>query len=220
MLSEDLAHRKNVLIFMDCLSPMEIYRVGLQTAYILPVKEEGMGKIESTIKSEIQRLAKREIKLAFLPLRREVRTVRLRLSSLSRNFRVLDRLAKEQIIPMAKGKKLEASPEEIKVSRLTPARIRNLRKKLGISQRELAILSGASLSAVVMWEKGKFRPKADKKGTLIALRKLGKRQVRKMLTERRESEAQENKALRRKVKRNSRKGLRRARPVRPKRKSK
>jgi len=179
-----------------------------------------MGKIESTIKSEIQRLAKREIKSAFLPLRREVRTVRLKLSSLSRNFRVLDRLAKGQIIPMAKGNRLEASPEEIKVSRLTPARIRNLRKKLGISQRELAILSGASLSAVVMWEKGEFRPKADKKGALIALRKLGKRQVRKMLTERRESEAQGNKALRKKVKRNSRKGLRRARPVRPKRKSK
>ena len=76
-----------------------------------------MGKIESTIKSEIQRLAKREIKSVFFPLRREVRSVRLKLSSLSKNFRVLDRMAKEQIIPMTSEKfKLEASPEEVKAA--------------------------------------------------------------------------------------------------------
>lgn len=161
-----------------------------------------MGKIESTVKSEIQRLAKRETKSAFLPLRREVRSLRLKLSSLSKNFRVLDRLAKEQIIPMASEKfKLESSPEEIKASRLTPDRIRSLRKKLGVSQRELAILTGASMGAVVMWEKGKFRPKPEKKGTLIALRKLGKRQVRKMLAERKETEKPQRKVPRRKTRR-------------------
>jgi len=56
-----------------------------------------LGKLESTIKSEIQRLAKREVRASFLPLRREVRALRLRLSSLSKNFSVLDRLAKEQL---------------------------------------------------------------------------------------------------------------------------
>ncbi len=143
-----------------------------------------MGKLESTIKAEIQRLAKREMKSAFLPLRKEVRGLRLKLSSLGKNFKLLDRLAKEQIVPLANQMlKLEASPDEVKVARLTPGRIRNIRQKLGISQREMALLTGASMGAVVMWEKGKFRPKPDKKGALIALRKLGKRQVRKMLAE-------------------------------------
>ena len=180
-----------------------------------------MGKIESTIKSEIQRLAKREIKSSFLPLRREVRSVRLKLSSLSKNFRALDRLAKEQIIPMTSGKfKLEASPEEVKVARLTPARIRNLRKKLGISQRELAILTGASMGAVVMWEKGKFRPKADKKGALVALRKLGKRQAKRILAEKAKSKKPETKVIRRRGKRISRKGVSRRKVVRRARKAK
>jgi DNA-binding transcriptional regulator YiaG len=166
-----------------------------------------MGKIESTIKSEIQRLAKREIKSAFLPLRREVRSLRLKLSSLSKNFKDLNRLAKEQIIPMAGEKsELEASPEEIKASRLTPARIRNLRKKLGVSQRELAILTGASMGSVVMWEKGKFKPKPDKKGTLIALRKLGKRQVRKMLTDKEKSEETETRVVRRNTRKENKRG--------------
>jgi DNA-binding transcriptional regulator YiaG len=179
-----------------------------------------MGKIESTIKSEIQRLAKREIKSAFLPLRREVRSLRLKLSNLSKNFKDLNRLAKEQIIPMAGEKsKLEASPEEIKASRLTPARIRNLRKKLGVSQRELAILTCASMGSVVMWEKGKFKPKPDKKGTLIALRKLGKRQVRKMLTEREKSEETQIKAARQ-PKRSNKRGAMKGKAARRSRKAK
>jgi len=102
--------------------------------------------------------------------------MRLRLSGLSKNFKVLDRMAKEEFIPLVSEKsKLESSPEEIKAARLSPARVRNLRKKLGISQRELATLAGVSMGAVVMWEKGKFKPKGEKKGVLIALRRLGKR---------------------------------------------
>jgi len=143
-----------------------------------------MGKLESTIKSEIQRVAKREVKVTFLPLRREVRFMRLRLSSLSKNFSVLNRLTKEQVKQIEKkGVKLEATPEEVKASRLTPDRIRRLRNKLGISQRELGILTGASLGAVLSWEKGKFKPRGEKKAALVALRKLRKRDVKKLLAE-------------------------------------
>ncbi len=45
-----------------------------------------MGKVESIIKSEILRLTKRELRAAFLPLKREVRGIRLRLSRLSKNL--------------------------------------------------------------------------------------------------------------------------------------
>jgi len=141
-----------------------------------------MGKLESTIKSEIQRLAKREIRTTFIPLRREVRAMRFKLSGLFKNFSALNRLTKDQLQKMPK-KGLEATPEEVKASRLTPSRIRGLRKKLGISMRELGVLTGSSLSAVLSWEKGKFKPRGEKKAALVALRKLKKREVRKMLTE-------------------------------------
>ncbi len=151
-----------------------------------------MGKLESTIKSEIQRLAKREIRSTFIPLRREVRAMRLRLSSLSKNFSVLDRLTKEQLQKVPK-KGLEASPEEVKASRLTPDRIRRLRNKLGISQRELGVLTGSSLGAVLSWEKGKFKPKGEKKAALVALRKFRKREVQRILAEKQESKVQARK---------------------------
>ena len=148
-----------------------------------------MGKLESTIKSEIERLAKREVRATFLPIRHEVWGMKLKLSNLLKNFTVVNRVVKEQAKQYEEKKlTLEASPEEVKASRLTPGRIRNLRKKLGISQRELGILTSVTTGAVALWEKGKFKPKGEKKTALVALRKLRKRDVRKMLAEKKGKE--------------------------------
>ena len=141
-----------------------------------------MGKMENIVKSEILRLAKREVRAAFFPLRREVHAMKLKLSGLAKGFVVLDRLAKEQIRQdESKKMQMSAEPEEVKASRLTPERIRNLRKRLGISQRELALLAGVSTGAVAMWEKGKFRPNLNKKAALVSMRKLRKRDIKKIL---------------------------------------
>ena len=148
-----------------------------------------MAKLESIIKSEIQRLAKHEVRSVYRPLRKEVWGLRLKLSNLIKNFTVLDRMAKEASKGKSTEPKLEATPEEVKASRLTPERIRGLRKRLGISMRELGVLVGATTGAVLSWEKGKFKPQGEKKAALVALRKMRKRDVRKMLTEKEEPKA-------------------------------
>jgi DNA-binding transcriptional regulator YiaG len=167
-----------------------------------------MGKMEGAIKFDILRLAKREVRAAFLPLRREVWAMRLKLSGLSKRVAILNRQAKGLRLEEAKPK-LEASPEEVKTSRLTPERIRNLRKKKGISQRELAMITGVTTGAVLSWEKGKFKPNEDKKATLVALRKLNKRDLKKILAEKLVGKAKakpvQSKGKKRKAKRRSRK---------------
>jgi DNA-binding transcriptional regulator YiaG len=152
-----------------------------------------MAKIEGVIRAAIMRLAKREVRAVFRPLKREVRQMSLKLSGLARGMALLKRMAKELRLEEAKPK-LEASPEEVKASRLTPERISRLRKKLGISQRELGVLIGASLGSVAMWEKGKFKPKADKKAALVALRKLGKREARNLLSQKLAAPGKQGKA--------------------------
>ena len=167
-----------------------------------------MGKMEGAIKAEILRFAKREVRAAFLPLKREVWAMKLKLSGLSKGFAILNRQAKEMRLEEVKPK-LEASPEEVKTSRLTPERIRNLRKKKGISQRELAIITGVTTGAVLSWEKGKFKPKGDKKAALLALRKVNKRDLKKMLAEkiggRAKAKPAQGKGKKLKTKRRSRK---------------
>ena len=52
-----------------------------------------MGKVESIIKSEIVRLAKREMRQNFVPLSREVRSLKITISQLRKAVQGLQRLA-------------------------------------------------------------------------------------------------------------------------------
>jgi DNA-binding transcriptional regulator YiaG len=141
-----------------------------------------MGKLEVTIKSEIVRLAKREMHKTLVPLGRDVRLLKHVVSQLRKTVLALDRFAAQQQKELKKIKMpLEATPEEIKKSRFSPRLVRSLRKKLGISQKELAILSGVTVGAAHLWEKGKFKPKDEKKAVMVALRKLGRLDVRRLL---------------------------------------
>jgi len=141
-----------------------------------------MGKLEATIKSEIVRLAKREMRKTSVPLGRDVRLLKSTVSQLRKTVLALERLAAQQQKELGKRKiPLEATPEEVKKSRFSPRLIRSLRKHLGISQKELATLSGVTVGAVHMWESGKFRPKDEKKALIVGLRQLHRRDVKKLL---------------------------------------
>ena len=143
-----------------------------------------MGTLEATIKSEIVRLAKREIRKTLVPLGRDVRQLKSTVSQLRRTVLALERSAAQQQKELKKRKiPLEATLEEVKKSRFSPALIRSLRKNLGISQKELAILAGVTVGAAHLWEIGKFKPKDEKKAVMVALRKLGRREVKKLLEE-------------------------------------
>ena len=145
-----------------------------------------MGKVETIIKSEIVRLAKREMKQSFVPLNRQVRSLKATISQLRRTVQGLQRQAAQQE-KMTGGERLslEASPEEMKKARFSPRLIKSLRKKLGVTQKEMALLAGVTVGAIFQWEKGIFEPRGEKKKALVALRKLGRREAKKLLEEKR-----------------------------------
>jgi DNA-binding transcriptional regulator YiaG len=141
-----------------------------------------MGKVEGIIKSEIARLAKREVRKVSVPFGRDLRSLKSVVSQLRRTVLGLQRITTSQQKELEKGKMvLEAPPEEVKESRFSPRLIRSLRKHLGITQKELAILTGVTVGAAHLWESGQFKPSMKKKAVMVALRKLGRREVRKLL---------------------------------------
>jgi DNA-binding transcriptional regulator YiaG len=143
-----------------------------------------MGKMETIIKSEVQRLAKREILKASAPLAQDIRLLKKKVSQLQKIVLRLERSkAHRQKLSGIREKPLDASMEEVKASRFSPRLIRSLRKQLGISQKELAVLAGVSLGTAHLWETGKFKPKDERKRVLVGLRKLGRREVRGLLEE-------------------------------------
>jgi DNA-binding transcriptional regulator YiaG len=152
-----------------------------------------MGKLEGIIKSEIVRLARREMRKISVPLGRDVRLLKNTVSQLRKTVLALERFTTRQESELRKEKiLLEAPPEEVKGSRFSPRLIRSLRKHLGITQRELAILTGVTVGAIHQWESGIFMPRAQKKGMLVALRKLTRRGARELLKEKK-SEGREKK---------------------------
>jgi len=137
-----------------------------------------MGKMEQMLKSEITRLAKKQVRAACLPLAKNVRQLKRVVSRLRKTAATLARLGAEyQAQRMTDQARLEVSPEEVKASRLSPGLIKKLRARLGITQGELATLVGVSTSAVGFWEYGKAKPEGRNREALVALRKLGRREV-------------------------------------------
>lgn len=157
-----------------------------------------MGKIEKMVKSEITRLAKREVRKVSVPLGREVKALKRSVIELRKAIVNLERLTAQQRRESEKKTLFESVPQEAESSRLSPRLIRSLRKRLGVSQRELAHLTGVTPLAVYQWETGTYKPKKEKKAMLVALRKLGRRDVRKFLEERKaEGEKRESRGSKR-----------------------
>ena len=166
-----------------------------------------MGKVEGIIKAEIVRLAKREIRKISVPLGRDVWSLKSAVSQLRKTVLALERFAAHQQKEMAKTKPLlEASPEEVKESRFSPRLIRSLRGHLGITQKELAVLADVTVGAVHQWENGRFKPGLKKKALMVALRKLGRREVRALVEEKRiEVTKKASPSLKRRTKKSRRK---------------
>ena len=145
-----------------------------------------MGKVETIIKSEIVRLSKREMRKVSVPLGRDIRLLKSTVSQIRKAVLVLQRFVAQKQKELPKREiRLEAPPEEIKNARFSPALIQSLRKRLGITQKELAILAGVTVGAAHLWETGKFLPSGEKRGAIVALRKLRRREVRELLDQKR-----------------------------------
>jgi DNA-binding transcriptional regulator YiaG len=142
-----------------------------------------MGKLEKSIKSEIVRLARTELRKVSVPLARDVWSLKRAVSQIRKTVLPLQQFTARQQKELQNRKiSLEVTPEEMKISRFSPRLVQSLRKHLGLSQRELAILTGVTIGAVQKWESGKFKPKEEKKRRMVALRKLRRKDVRRLLT--------------------------------------
>ena len=78
----------------------------------------------------------------------------------------------------------QVSEEDAKAARLSPRLIGSLRRRLGLSQTALARLVGVSATAVAHWVAGDSMPTGQHRVKLVALRRVGKREVKELLARR------------------------------------
>ena len=78
----------------------------------------------------------------------------------------------------------QVSEEDAKAARLSPRLIESLRRRLGLSRTTLARLVGVSSTAVAHWVAGDLIPTGQNRMTLVALRRVGKQEVKELFARR------------------------------------
>ena len=143
-----------------------------------------MGKVEEALRAEIRRLARKELRTTVGSLSEDVREIKRTVARLLKVVEKLDKEAARQVESrQAEKKHLDAPKDEVKAARLTGRVIKNLRKRLGLSQEKLAVILRVSPGTVAAWEQGRARPRGKNKTALVALRKLGRRDGKSILAD-------------------------------------
>ena len=143
-----------------------------------------MSNIMTELKSEITRLARKEIKQALAPAKRVTVAQRGLIADLRRQVNAMQK-------EMNTLKKAVPSPTNAVLAKQAPAGrfwitgngVKALRKRLGLTQVQLGKLAGVSSQAVVNWEahKGKINLRKATAGKLQEIRGMKKRDVAGML---------------------------------------
>jgi DNA-binding transcriptional regulator YiaG len=132
------------------------------------------------LRSEIARLARKEVRLEVASLKKTVALQRSSIArlkeSVSRGERELKRLNKSSAIRGAASVG-RAVDDETTQHRFRPEGLASLRKRLGLSARELGLLVGVSTVSVYKWEAGSTRPRPKQIAALAAIRGIGKREA-------------------------------------------
>lgn len=140
-----------------------------------------MGKLETAIKDEINRLAKKQGKALTTKLNDDLKQLRSRVRDLTRDVKGLQKQLESEKLKRKVRTVTEKAADKEQV-RLSPKLLKALRKRLGISQADLAVLTDVSLGAVSQWETGRVNPSPEKKVKIAGLRKFGKREIQQILS--------------------------------------
>lgn len=137
-----------------------------------------MSNLSSVLKSEITRLARKEIRSSVDPLRKANAAHRREIAELKRQVTAMQRDLRASGTSHRATKDHADAPRR---TRFTAKGLKAQRGRLGLSAAEFGQLVGASGQSVYNWEAGKAVPRANQQAALAAVRGLGKREAAKRL---------------------------------------
>ncbi|WP_288255149.1 helix-turn-helix domain-containing protein [uncultured Hydrogenophaga sp.] len=149
-----------------------------------------MATFADSLKKEIARLARKELKRDLDSLRKTAAAHRGEIAALKRDLKGLT-AENKALAKQANAYSSRVSPTDmadadarVKPGRkvlYTAERFAATRAKLGLTQAQMAKLLGVSALSVFKWEKGGVEPRQRQKEKILALRSVGKRDAAKML---------------------------------------
>lgn len=143
-----------------------------------------MPNIATVFKSEISRLARKEVRESSDALKKTVAAQRTEIANLKRRLQELEGVVKKLVKGAGATGVRPAKPvaNETGEARATGLRFRAKgmaanRKRLGLSAADFGLLVGATGQSVYAWESGKAKPRPDALAAIAALRGIGKHEA-------------------------------------------
>ena len=136
-----------------------------------------MANLAATLKEEIQRLARKEIKAQTGTTKQAVTQYRREIAKLKRQMREQEK--KIDFLEAQERKRLgrPRTGEEPEGVRFSARSVKAQRTRLGLSAADYAKLVGVSSLTVYNWEHGRSRPRKEQLAALVAVRGIGKREA-------------------------------------------
>ena len=135
-----------------------------------------MPNLAATLKEEIQRLARKEVKAQTSSTKQAVAKYRREIAGLKRQMREQEKtiacLESQEKKRPGRSQTSEATAESIRFSARS---VKAQRTRLGFSAADYAKLVGVSPLTIYNWEQGKSRPRKEQLAALAAIRGIGKR---------------------------------------------
>ncbi len=137
-----------------------------------------MPNLQSVLRQEIRRLARREVRSELEATKKAVAQQRREIAELKRRNTALERTVSD--LQTRETKRLKAGPSQADLPQGTRFSVRSLkaqRRKSGLSQADYASLVGVSRATIYNWESGSTKPSGKHLAALVSLRGLGKREA-------------------------------------------
>jgi len=136
-----------------------------------------MPNIASMLKSEISRVARKEVRGETLGLRKAVGVYRAEIAALKRRTRALEQELRRLSKANAKAAPVVANQVSSKTLRLSAKSLASQRQRLALSAHDCGLVMGVSEQSIYNWESGKARPRAEHLLAIAALRTMGKKEA-------------------------------------------
>jgi DNA-binding transcriptional regulator YiaG len=137
-----------------------------------------MSSLGNLLKTEIARLARRELRSQVEPLKKQSAAQRRHIAALKRQVAALERLVGG--LKKSNAKAMRAAPpedEEAQNLRFSAKGLATLRSRIGFSAAEMGRLLGVSGQSVYNWEAKKSVPRRAQVAAIAQLRGVGKREA-------------------------------------------
>lgn len=136
-----------------------------------------MANIGTLLKSEISRVARKELRGEIQSLKKSISSYRSQIADLKRRTQALEQQVRRQGKAVAKATPAAVEEEGGSRVRFSAKGFAAQRQRLGLSAAALAQILGVSPLSVYKWESGKTRPRAKQIETIATLRGMGKKEA-------------------------------------------